>query len=209
MRAARDGQESVLYLLDEFAALVQAYMNLRQVVEGVSNAAFALAEPAAEYVDADTNLVTDSQATNLRSYKWVRKEFPLHSSDLKDVKDLLNDQATHFHIVHSERLVRSDVEGGQWGTDFFDKEDRHLSHADLWLVAQTAVAGMHLLEQVRQRFGGYVPAADLDGRANVLAAHAQELVAEMTATERHKAASRAAAKADARRQAAKDARREN
>jgi hypothetical protein len=187
---------------------IQAFMNLRQVVEGASNAAYALAHPAADYIDGDTGLVMDAKALSDRTYKWIEEQFPAHSADLKDVKTLLNEQGTHFHIVNSERLFGTDVEAGQWNTDFFDKEDIHLITSDLWLVTQTAIATMHLLDQVRLRFGGFVPADNFYERANVLYAHSQEVVAQMTATERHQKASRAAAEADARKAAAKQARRQ-
>jgi hypothetical protein len=182
---------------------VQAMMNLRQVIEAASNAAYALGTPAADYVEPVTGLAMDSKEVSKRSYAWLDANYPTMSDDLKGIKDHLNDTSSHFNLVQSGRIVGDEPKNGVWETGFFDEEDDHLSHIDLWSITHAALASLALFEAVRLKHGGYFPAADLEERAIQLHDDWQTLAKGMMETPRHKAATLIAEEAAAKKAAAK------
>jgi hypothetical protein len=178
---------------------VQAMMNLRQAAEAASNAAFALAHPDAVYVDGDKGFIMNPKEVGSRSYKWIRQKFPLHSTNLKVLKDIINDQSAHFNIVNSARLVDDLPEGDIWHTGFFDREDKYLQHNDLWLLTNLSLCAMHLMTEVGKVHGGFKLDAEAEGRAKNIQFHANRLRSEMTSSERHQRATALAEAAKAAR----------
>jgi hypothetical protein len=177
---------------------IQATMNLRQVVEAASSAAYALAHPEAEYVDPVTDLTFEPKKVSKRSYNWIAKAYPSHSKDLQSMKDHLNDNSTHFNIVQSARIVSDNPEEMVWKTDFFDSPDLYKEQIDLWFLTKTALCSMHLLSEVQQSHGGFVLAPDFEDRANAVASEWERLKDTIQATPRHQAATESAERAKAK-----------
>jgi hypothetical protein len=185
---------------------VQAMMNFRQVLESAANAAFALANPAATYIDPDTGLILDAQGVLLQSYRWIAKAFPGHSADIENFKKRINANDSHSNLANSGRIVEAKWADGIIATPFFDKEDAHIQQTDLFQLTVGALCIMDLLVRVMAKHGGFVIAPDYAERARRLEADRKMLADQMTATPRHKAATEAGAKADAAKTAAKAAR---
>lgn len=180
---------------------VQAMMNFRQVLESASSAAYALANPNADYVDSTTGLPMEPKKISARSYAWIGSEFPQHSSELKDVKDSLNATTSHANLVESSRFVEAKFEEGFFGTAFFDQEDNYLTKADLLTITGGALTIMHLIWSVMQEHGGLVMADDWKQRADRVASDRVRLLAATKATPRFEKAMEASARADAARAA--------
>jgi hypothetical protein len=118
---------------------VQAMMNFRQVLETAANAAYALANPAATYTDPDTGLILDSRGVLLQSYRWIAKAFPDHSTDIEKLKKLINANDSHSNLANSGRIVDAKWDEGVIATAFFDREDEHIQHVDLFQITVGAV----------------------------------------------------------------------
>jgi hypothetical protein len=174
-------------------------MDFRQVLESASSAAYALANPNADYGDPTTGLTMEPKKISARSYEWMDREFPQHSGDLKDVKDSLNATTSHANIVESSRFVEAKFEEGFFATGFFDEEDDYLTQADLLTITGGALTIMHLVWSVMQKHGGLVMADDWKPRADRVANDRARLLAETKATPRFEKAMEASARADAAR----------
>lgn len=185
---------------------VQAMMDFRQVLETAANAAYALAHPGAAYTDADTGLILDGQGVLGQSYKWLATEYPAHSNDLKGLKENLNANDAHSNLVNGGRVMEAKLDEGLFATPFFDKEDTHIQHTDLYLIVVGALCIMDLITRVVATSGGLEVAGDYLERAHRLEADRVTLARQMTATPRHIAASQASAIAVAAKAAAKEAR---
>jgi len=185
---------------------VQAMMNFRQVLETAANAAHALADPAATYIDPDTGLMLNAQGVLRQSYRWIAKEFPDHSADIEKLKGHVNANDLHSNLANSGRIVEPQWDEGIIATSFFDKEDTHIQNTDLFKLTVGALCVMDLLVKVVEKYGGFVIGLDYAQRARRLEADRKVLADQMMATPRHTAATRASAKADADKAAAKAAR---
>jgi hypothetical protein len=185
---------------------VQGVMDLRQVVEAASSAAYALAHPEADYIDPDTGLLMNPQKVSERSYKWIGRAFPTQSANFKAIKDELSETGSHFNLVNSGRIVAEEPEAGFWKTEFFDLSDQHLQEVDLWRLIHVALAAMQLVVEVGKVHSGFRVAADFEGRANILAGDWKRLGERLMATPRHQEASAKAADAQAKKDAARAAR---
>lgn len=167
---------------------VQAMMNLRQTAEAATIAAYALAHPNAEFADSNSGLIMCPKKISKRANRWIQSYFPQHSDDIKLTKDLINESAAHFNIINSEFLFRNDPENCISHTDYFDKEDRYISHIDIWLFTKLALCSIDLMIQVEQSHGGFQLAADVPMRAHKIQWHADKLRAEIIGSERHQRA---------------------
>lgn len=174
---------------------VQSMMNLRQVTEATPSAAFALAHPELDLIDSETGLVRCPKKISAKSYKWIGQAFPRHSSDLKMVKDIINEESSHFNIVNSTLLVTEPAEGEVWRADFFDLEDSHFELTDLWLSTQLALCSINLMIEVAKVHGGFVLAIDAEARAKNIQVQADKLRADLMNSKRHQRATASAKKA--------------
>src|SRR5262245_17178260 len=83
---------------------VQAMMNLRQVLEAGTTAAFAIANPENRHF-AETNkqgILDPSQELAKKRYRWLDKHHHAKSEWIRDTKDRINEWAAHANVVSSE-----------------------------------------------------------------------------------------------------------
>lgn len=125
---------------------VQAMMDLRQVLEAGTAAAFAIANPQNEHffeVDQD-NIITSHQELAVKRYRWLEQNYKAGSDAIKAKKDLINNQQAHANIVSTDSVFGI-AEGGEMvNAPFFDAEDEHFVKIDLWLTASIALEVMDL-----------------------------------------------------------------
>jgi hypothetical protein len=172
---------------------VQAMMNLRQVLEAGSSAAFAIENPEkrhfAEITESGT--LDPTQDLTRKRYRWLDANYRDKSESIKKAKERINQSAAHANIISSHNVYRVAVDGEVVNIPFFDLEDEYLVKVDLWQVASVSLELIDLLYGVNLKHDviEFVPGfADDVGR---LARESESLLAEMKATDRYK---RAAAK---------------
>lgn len=136
---------------------VQAMMNLRQVLEGGTSAAFALAnrDPAGFADTRDDGTLDPSQRLAKKRFEWLDKNFPVGSAAFKLMKDGINEVGAHSNIVSAQQTFDADFTAGVFNTPFFDFEDEILVKTDLWQIANIALGVMYLLYGVHQKYGGF------------------------------------------------------
>src|SRR6266702_6023019 len=76
---------------------IQAKMNLRYFLESTVHAAFALVhvDTTIYFDDLANGKKHDAKKASITAYKWLEAEFPVHSNEIKRVKDLINEQTAH------------------------------------------------------------------------------------------------------------------
>jgi hypothetical protein len=153
---------------------VQAKMDLRYFLESTVNAAFTLAHTdTRNYFDYVENKINNAQKATSQAYKWIENAYPGHSKFIKDVKDEINGQTAHAHVVNSQHNF--DFVPGQRAeivTSYFDFEDDNLVKMDLWLCAKTGLYAIDLILAVQKDFGGFLPSSDVDGLGQLMADNA-------------------------------------
>jgi hypothetical protein len=143
---------------------VQAKMDLRYFLESAVNAAFTLAHTDTQnYLDYAGNKINNAQKATSLAYKWIEKAYAGHSKFIKDLKDEINGQTAHAHVVNSQHNFDF-VPGPQAEiiTSYFDFEDDTLVKLDLWLCAKAGLYAIDLILAVQKDFGGFLPSSDID-----------------------------------------------
>jgi hypothetical protein len=131
---------------------VQSMMNLRQVLEAATAAAFAIGNPEMHhFADVDEiGLLDPSKALAQKRYKWLDEHFAVQSQSIKEKKELINKTTSHANIVIANQTFDVDDELKNVALPFFDIEDEYHVQVDLWLIASIGVELMALLYEVNQ-----------------------------------------------------------
>ena len=129
---------------------IQATMNLRQVLENGACAAFAIANPdPAHFVNATPEGTFDTKKLT-GTYKWLDEKFPKGSSQIKAMKDMINELTAHANIAYTNQNFRLADSGDKFSTPFFDIEDEFFVKADLLLASKIALSLIDLFYGVNK-----------------------------------------------------------
>ena len=147
------------YLLTLFSIIrlhhAQSSLNLRQLIESGTDAAYSIAFPDVEkFAKTDEFGIMDS-TIKLKSkrYKWLSKNYPATSSAMLKIKKPVQ-VSSHSNLVDTNRGYRllSSKEGAQIQVSYFDFEDDYMEKAALWQLANTTLAIMGLWYEVSQSY---------------------------------------------------------
>ena len=174
----------------------QAAMDLRQVLEAGSLAAYAIAnpDPTLSVTEDKNGLLNSSPKLNGIAYKWLDENYPQGSQNIKEMKDDINATTAHAKI----RFYRSQFRGG--GRRSFVAVLR-LSRLDgvkteLWRIGNIGMSYLDLLYGVNQSVGSINSWTIFAARLGGIVERSNALRAEMMATDRYKAAMKAAEAAE-------------
>jgi hypothetical protein len=174
---------------------VQATMNLRQVLEAGACAAFAIANrDPSHFVATDSQgLLNSSQKLTGKIYKWLDQNYPDGSKNIKSIKELINASTAHSNLVYTGNNFQ-EKEGGI-SSPLFDFEDPYFVKADLWRIGNIAISLLDLFYGVNRGLDVIKFVDDFPARFQTLVEQSKAIHAEMTCTDRYKAAMKAAAAA--------------
>jgi hypothetical protein len=169
---------------------VQSMMNLRQVLEASTAAAFAIANPEMHhFADIDEiGLLDPSKALAQKRYRWLDEHFPAGSQSIKEKKELINRTTSHANIVSANQTFDVDDEVQNIAAPFFDIEDEYHVQIDLWLVASVGVELMDLLYGVSQTRNAVEFVKGFPEYLHHAARQNDAIYAEITSTDRYKRA---------------------
>ena len=169
---------------------IQVMMNLRQVLEAGSCAAYAIANPDQEgFANIDENGIMDAtQKLTQKRYKWLEDNFKKGSDAIKNMKITINNSTAHSNIVYAHNNFRFDGEQRKFITPFFDIEDDYLIKTDLWQIGNIAMGLMDLFYGINTKYNVIKFVDDFIPRLKTLEDKNHRLKAEMMSTERYKKA---------------------
>jgi len=180
------------HLLALFSAVrlhhIQAMMNLRQVLEAGSCAAYAIANPDQNgFADIDENGIIDAtQELTKQRYKWLEENFEKGSDAIKNMKTTINNSTAHSNIVYAHNNFRFDGKEGKFDTPFFDIKDDYLVKTDLWQIGNIAMGLMDLFYGVNKSLNVVKFVDDFIPRLKKLENDNNQLKKEMMESERFK-----------------------
>lgn len=141
---------------------IQAKMDLRYFLESTVHAAFTLAyTDTKNYFDHENQQAIDSKIASSKAYKWIAETYPGHSKFIKDLKDDINQQTAHAHVVNSAHNFDY-TPGKEIVTSYFDFEDDELAKVDLWICAKAGLTATDLILTVQRAFGGFIPRSEVE-----------------------------------------------
>ncbi len=147
------------YLLTLFSIIrlhhTQSSLNLRQLIESGTDAAYSIAFPDVEkFAKTDEFGIMDS-TIKLKSkrYKWLSKNYPATSTTILKIKEPVQ-VSSHSNLVDTNRGYKflSSKEGAQIQVSYFDFEDDYMEKAALWQLANTTLAIIGLWYEVSQSY---------------------------------------------------------
>jgi hypothetical protein len=150
---------------------VQAKLDLRYFLESTANAAFSLAHTDTKnYFDFDNNRLGDAQKATSKAYKWLEATYLVHSDFMQKLKDDINGQTAHAHVVNSgHNFDFVPGERAEIITSFFDFEDDQLVQLYLWVAAKAGLLAIDLILMVQNDFGGFLPSSDIHDLSQLVA----------------------------------------
>ena len=183
------------YLLTLFSIIrqhhVQSSLNLRQLIESGTDAAYSIAFPDVEkFAKTDEFGIMDStDKLKSKRYKWLSKNYPTTSNAILKIKKPVQ-VSSHSNLVDSTRGYRflPSKEGAQIQVSYFDFQDDYMEKAALWQLANTTLAIMGLWYEVSQSYKGVKVISNFAEKHSGLMSENQEIKEEAMQTERFKKA---------------------
>lgn len=156
------------------AHTAQAEFNSRQLIEFCALTAYMLAHP-----DEDVTRTTDesgerfrtSKSLSAKAYRWLDREHGHVSALLRDMKDQINDTASHasIYLTHFTFEWESGPDDSEtFCGSFFDQQDDDVVRLYLMSHARLVLLVIETLRQVAVAHGGFTLVEDIDERLALL-----------------------------------------
>jgi hypothetical protein len=168
---------------------VQAFMNLRHVLEAGAWAAYAIAVPKQEaFVEvARDGMIRMTRKLSDRRNAWLDANCPRASAYIKMQKDRINNTIAHAGLVYTQTVFDINEVHRAYELPFFDNEDNFHIRVDLWLSAAIGISLMDLFYGVKHQFGGVMAFVDdFEDRHNGLVQQSATLQHELQNDPRYK-----------------------
>lgn len=170
---------------------VQSSLNLRQMIEYGTDAAYAIVFPEVEkFADTDEFGIMDStQPLKSKRYKWLDENYKATSQAILKIKSPVQ-VSSHSNISDTNRgykFVASD-DSAQIHVSFFDFEDDYMEKAALWQLANTTLAILGLWYEISRDYKTLELIPDFAQKHATLMQENQQIKSELTATDRFKQA---------------------
>lgn len=179
------------YLLTLFSTIrlhhVQSSLNLRQLIESGTDAAYSIAFPdVKKYAKTDEFGIMDStEKLKSKRYKWLSKNYPTTSNAILKIKKPVQ-FSSHSNLIDTNRGYKflSSKEGAQIQVSYFDFEDDYMEKSALWQLANTTLAIMGLWYEVSQNYKGIGVISNFAEKHSELMQENQKIKDEIMQTER-------------------------
>ena len=186
------GQIRKHHLLAIFSAVrlhnTQAMMNLRQVLEAGSCAAYAIVIPnVSDFTIIDENEILHlSKELTTKRYKWLEKNFKKSSDNIKNMKKIINDSDAHSSIISAHQNFQATMDEGRYVTSFFDITDDYFVKIALWQIANVALSLFDLFRETNKKAGSIKFSDNFLSDLKTLGIENNRLKAELMSTDRFK-----------------------
>jgi len=137
---------------------VQAGMNMRQVLEASSWAAYAIAHTEMEkfYEDDENGMMVIPEKLKDAKNSWLAINFPDGSKVLKNYIKHVGSTTAHANLFHTMQNFKFNFENGRFESPFFDYEDDFYVKTDLWWIANVGYGAMDLFYGINKKLNTIV-----------------------------------------------------
>ena len=183
------------YLLTLFSTIrqhhAQSSLNLRQLIESGTDAAYSIAFPDVEkFAKTDEFGVMDStDKLKSKRYTWLSKNYPTTSNAILKIKKPVQ-FSSHSNLIDTNRGYKfiSSKEGAQIQVSYFDFKDDYMEKSALWQLANTTLAIMGLWYEVSRNYKSIEVVSNFAEKHSELMQENQKIKDEIMQTERFKKA---------------------
>lgn len=148
-------------LLSFFSAVklhhVQAFMNLRQLLEYVADASYALANPNPDdFVETTPEgILKTPKKLRGKRYNWLKNNYPNGSKAIEDMKKVIQSSA-HSNLIDTYRIFKFEYKENdkltELTTGFFDFKDDYHIKSDLWTIGNISMGLMDLFYGINKKY---------------------------------------------------------
>jgi len=133
---------------------VQTGMNMRQVLEAGSWAAYAVSNTEEEkfYEKLPDGTMSIPQKLRDEKNEWLEKNFKDSSDHFKNNIKHVGGSTAHSNLVYAQKNFKFDFNNGKFETPFFDYEDDFHIKTDLWWIANVGYSIMDLFYGINTKF---------------------------------------------------------
>lgn len=179
------------YLLTLFSTIrlhhVQSSLNLRQLIESGTDAAYSIAFPDAKKfaITDEFGIMDSTKKLKSKRYKWLSKNYPTTSNAILRIKKPVQ-FSSHSNLIDTNRGYKflSSKEGAQIQVSYFDFEDDHMEKSALWQLANTTLAIMGLWYEVSLNYKSIEVISNFAEKHSELMQENQKIKEEIMKTER-------------------------
>lgn len=133
----------------------QTWMNLRQGLEAISWAVYAMWNKEEEKFCVKTWnwwLDVPEKLEKWRN-KWITENFPKHSQTIKDLKKIINSSVAHSNIIYTLTTFDfTNIRKWIFWMSFFDTFDDFMIKNDLWFVSNITLLFLDLSYRSNEKF---------------------------------------------------------
>lgn len=134
---------------------IQTSMNLRQVLEASSWAAYAMAfSEEGRFCKRDaTKIVKAEKSLSDKCYKWFETNFKVHSDRIQSAKKMINHSTAHSNVIYTFLNFKTKpINDPGFNLSYFDFHDEFHVHSSLFQIANIALAVLSLFSKVNQKY---------------------------------------------------------
>lgn len=129
---------------------IQGFMDLRQVLEGLSIDLYALAHTDLENLaKIDENNIIQ-EVLNNKHYTWLNSNYPEISQIIKTTKGQINDTCSHANLTYAVQDFKLTKKTFEFS--FFDRDDLDLVKGDLWFVGYICMHTMAMIFTINKDY---------------------------------------------------------
>lgn len=168
---------------------VQSKMDMRQVLEAASWAAYALAfkDESKFYEKDEYGNIQVTDRLKKEKNKWLNQNFKIKSEEIKRNIKMIGDSTAHANIAYAFNNFHMKTENNPgFVLPFFDQEDDYIVKTDLWSIANTAIGLVGLFIGVNQQYKVFRLIDDFNDQFKQLVDLNKKLQLEMMTNKRYK-----------------------
>lgn len=131
---------------------VQSMLNMRQVLEAGSNAAYGLANPNKDdYVVNENNVLITKDSLDNKRRRWLEENYKDKSDSIKNMKGSINNSCAHSNMVYA--FNNFSMEDHAFHTPFFDTTKDRWVKTDFWMIGNVLMGLMDLFNGINKGVG--------------------------------------------------------
>lgn len=127
---------------------IQGFMDLRQVLEGLSIACYALGHTDLEQLAKIDDDHVIQEIIKGQHYSWLVTNYPEASKVIKTAKDQVNATCSHANLTYAVQDFKLTEKSFEFS--FFDRDDADLIKGNLWFVGYVCMHVMDIIFRVNK-----------------------------------------------------------